>query len=66
MTSAPSGAPRARRDQFAAELCGTGTPTGLSGRDLARVLGVCQFTISRAEHGQAVLSRLRLLQLYFV
>lgn len=40
MTSRPSGAPRARRNQLAAELRRTRMLAGLSGRDLAQATGV--------------------------
>ena len=56
MTSAPSGAPRTRRDQFATELRRTRMLAGLSGRDLAQATRVSQSTISPAERGQAILS----------
>ena len=48
MTSRPSGAPRGRRHQLAAELRRTRMLAGLSGRDLAQVTGVSQSTISLA------------------
>ena len=49
MTSRPSGAPRERRHQLAAELRRTRMLAGLPGRDLAQATGVSQSTISRAE-----------------
>jgi transcriptional regulator with XRE-family HTH domain len=54
--SRPPGAPRAQRNQFAAELRRTRMLAGLSGRQLAHATGVSQSTVSRAERGEAILS----------